>query len=141
MGVFTLPEAPSTDPYLEKETELFSEYAQRTVALFAERNQVYRSQFRREGLPAVLGWIRTKMQRVATGLHGNITDDESLAENLLDMGAYCLMAAMLAEDPKAPDDCAHLLRVTGECESVCVLCGLQLALAPMPKGPIPAPQT
>ncbi|MDP5278690.1 hypothetical protein Q9Q95_07120 [Sphingomonas sp. DG1-23] len=136
-----MPETPSADRYLEIETELFSEYARRTVSLFAERNQVYRSQFRREGLPAVLGWIRTKLQRVASCLHGDIVDDESLAENFLDMGAYCLMGAMLAEDPMAPEDCAHLLRLTGEGQSVCVLCGLELALGPIPELPTPAPPT
>jgi UDP:flavonoid glycosyltransferase YjiC (YdhE family) len=137
--VSALPETPSVDRYLESETELFSDYARRTVSLFAERNQVYRSQFRREGLPAVLGWIRTKLQRVATCLHGDIVDDESLAENLLDMGAYCLMAAMLAENPTVPEDCAHLLRLTGEGQSVCVLCGVELALGPIAKPLTPAP--
>lgn len=136
-----MSEPPSANLYLEEETELFSEYARRTVSLFAERNQVYRSQFRREGLPAVLGWIRTKMQRIATGLHGDIADDESLAENFLDMGAYCLMGAMLAEDPKMPDDCAHLLRVTGEGEFVCVLCDLQLTLGAGSASSMPVPPT
>ncbi len=136
-----MSEPPTANHYLEKEAELFSDYARRTATLFAERNQVYRSQFRREGLPAVLGWIRTKMKRIATGLHGDVADDESLAENFLDMGAYCLMGAMLAEDPMAPDDCAHLLRLTGEREFVCVLCDLQLTVGPGPALPMSVPQT
>jgi UDP:flavonoid glycosyltransferase YjiC (YdhE family) len=132
---------PSNDPYLEREVEIFADYAQRTVALFAERNQVYRSQFRREGLAAVLGWIRTKLQRVATSLHGDIPDDESLSENLLDMGAYCLMAAMLAEDPVAQNDCAHLLRLSGEGQATCVLCGVELAIGPVTSPVRPQPPT
>jgi hypothetical protein len=139
--VSVLRETPPADQYLEEEAELFLKYAHRTAALFAERNQVYRSQFRREGIPAILGWIRTKMQRIATGLHGDVADEESLAENFLDMGAYCLMGAMLAEDTKAPGGCAHLLRLTGDGESVCVLCGIQIALMPIAASPIPAPPT
>lgn len=96
------------------------------MALFAQRNRVYQSQFRKEGLGAVLGWIRTKLQRIATGFDCTVKDEESLAENLLDLSAYALMGAMLAEDPAPPESCSHLISFGKEGTATCVLCGRRL---------------
>jgi len=115
--------AISEDRILAADSQRFSEYLQRMQTLFVARNAVYRSQFRKEGVGAILGWIRTKIQRLAVGIRGNETDDESLSENFLDIAVYGVLGAMVCDEVAEAPPCSHLLAETESGSFVCILCG------------------
>jgi len=123
---FDTPE-PAPAPEVKEDAELFRMYLERSNALFIERNNLYHSQFRKEGLGTVFSWIRTKMQRIAGILRGDITDDdEGLTENFLDLAIYGLLAAMLTESSDKVSHCTHLLAENPEGGFNCVLCNAHL---------------
>jgi hypothetical protein len=121
-----MSEDPLPDDQTEADARLFAEYVERAQLLFAQRNRIYQSQFRKEGVGAVLGWIRAKVQRISVGLKGQVVDDEGLAENFLDVAVYGIIGAILSEDEQPPDKCGHLIAPGPDCTSICILCGRKL---------------
>ena len=116
------------DRDVAEDAALFRNYLERANLLFIERNNLYKSQFRKEGLGAVVSWLRTKMQRIAGILRGDVQDDdEGLAENFLDLAIYGLLAAMLVETGEEKPHCSHLLARDGDDGYVCVLCNARFS--------------
>lgn len=115
---------PDPLPRLRRDATLFDLKVDAMRRLFRERNNVYHSRFRDEGLGAILSWLRTKQQRIASILTDTPAgEDEGLAENFLDVAVYGVLGAILAEESGETSPCSHLFAVdTGEAGQ-CVLCG------------------
>jgi hypothetical protein len=94
-----------------RDAELFDTVLDEMRGLFRQRNNVYRSQFRQQGLGGVLSWIAVNMQRVSSLLSDGPTSeqDEDLTENLLDMAVYAALGALLSHytEPQTAQ-CKHL---------------------------------
>ena len=116
---------PEPLPSVRQDAEDFDRKLEEVRKLFRERNNVYHGQFRRQGVGAVLAWLRVKLQRIAhqlqnTDAHG---DDEGLAENFLDVTVYGLLGAILVEQPDRAAPCTHLFTEDPEGGGLrCVLC-------------------
>jgi hypothetical protein len=99
--------------------------------LFRERNNVYLSGFRKEGLPGVVGFIGHKLQRLRSRLAGEGEDDEDVIEHLLDLAIYAVLGVAILTDGERVQPCRHLFAPdsTAENRSIthfavrCVLCG------------------
>lgn len=119
-------ELPEPLPSVAQDALDFDQKLEEIRYLFRERNNVYQGQFHKQGISAVLAWLRVKQQRIAHQLQNPDThgDDEGLAENFLDVAVYGLLGAMLAEEPTRPASCAHLYAEDPEQGGLCcVICG------------------
>jgi hypothetical protein len=130
-GPFPLPA-----PELENDAILFDHVLDEIKGLFRERNNIYRSRFRQQGIGGILSWIGVKMQRLSSLLaHGPGPDeDEDVTEHLLDIAVYAALGALMnyyGAHESAP--CKHLYAVEEDCDRGehlhCLLCGNKSRLA------------
>jgi len=124
-------ELPKPSPEVAADAELFDDMLAEMRGIFRDKNNAYLSQFRTEGIPAILSWIRTKQARIASVLAGD-PDDEGLTENFLDLAIYGALGALLShhDGHARKTGCRHLYSVAGKSQRDnsgvnlgCVLCG------------------
>ena len=127
---------PNPAPELENDAILFDQVLDEMKGLFRERNNVYRSRFRQQGIGGILSWIGVKMQRLSSLLvHGPSPDeDEDVTEHLLDIAVYAALGALMTyygAQESAP--CKHLYAVEEDSDESghlhCLLCGGKSRLA------------
>jgi hypothetical protein len=132
---------PKPSPEVAVDAELFDRVTVEMRGIFRDKNNAYLSQFRREGITAILSWIRTKQARISSVLTGG-TDDEGLTENFLDLAVYGALGALLShygERGQHEIGCRHLFRIADETgrggsdiNLHCVLCGETRAVVDAP---------
>jgi len=127
---------PMPAPEVENDAILFDHVVDEIKGLFRERNNVYRSRFRQQGIGGILSWIAVKMQRLSSLLAQGAgpDEDEDVTENLLDIAVYAALGALMNYYPaqeSAP--CKHLYAVEEDCHDGgnlhCLLCGDKSRLA------------
>ena len=138
---YTASDLPKPSPEVAVDAELFDRVIVEMRGMFRDKNNAYLSQFRREGITAILSWIRTKQTRISSVLTGG-ADDEGLTENFLDLAVYGALGALLShygERAQAEIGCRHLFSIADEVERGgsdinlhCVLCGETRAVVDVP---------
>jgi hypothetical protein len=127
---------PEPAQEVRQDAELFDHVLDEIRGLFRERNNVYRSRFRSQGIGGILSWIAVKMQRLSSLLaEGPAPDeDEDVTENLLDIAVYAGLGALMSyygQQEAAP--CKHLYALDEETNDTaalhCLLCGAKSRLA------------
>lgn len=101
---------PQVDPELVDDAELFDVLLNEIRGLFRERNNVYRSRFRDNGIAGTMSLIGYKIQRLSSQLNGEdgAGSDEDLTEGFLDLAVYSLLAALLSHYGEESAACRHL---------------------------------
>jgi hypothetical protein len=130
-GPFPMPAAE-----VENDAILFDHVLDEIRGLFRERNNIYRSRFRQQGIGGILSWIAVKMQRLSSllGQGPGSNEDEDVTENLLDIAVYAALGALMNYyGPQESAPCKHLYSVEEDCDDGrtlrCLLCGSKSKLA------------
>lgn len=127
---------PAPAPEVTKDAQLFDEVLDEVRGLFRQRNNVYRSRFRQQGIGGILSWIAVKMQRLSSLLAEGPSsgEDEDVTENLLDIAVYASLGALMSyygQQEQAP--CKHLYAIDDlpneNTNLHCLLCGVGARLA------------
>lgn len=130
---------PIAAPEVQADSDLFDQVLDEMKGLFRERNNIYRSRFRQQGLSGILLWISIKMQRLSSLLAQgpDSEEDEDITENLLDLAIYAALGVLMTYyPPRESVPCKHLYALdeesSGPVELQCLLCGRRERLATAP---------
>jgi len=133
---------PQVDPELLEDAELFDTILREIRGLFRERNNIYRSRFRDNGIGGTMSLIAYKIQWLVSKLHGEDSSGqgEDLTEGFLDLAVYSALAAILCHYGEELAECRHLFAAQAHRTSEpsepwrCLLCGIRAQVSEQQEG-------